>query len=94
MKRPSPTQALRPKQNILDAVELLYISDAASYFNCSQKAIRRRVERKILPYRRLGGRICFLRSELQAFIENLPGTSLAEAQANLTLRSGEEEVTR
>lgn len=80
----------RPKKQEI-AGEVLYVAGAASYLGCSEKAVRRRVERGLLPHRRLGagGRICFLKSELLSFIENLPGTTVAEAQENLRLRSGE-----
>ena len=87
MKRP-PAQLTCAKQEVVGAI--LYVSDAASYLNCSQKAIRSKVERQIIPYRRLGGRICFLRTELEQFITDLPGVGLDEARANLALRSGEE----
>lgn len=88
MTRRPPAQGLTcAKQEVVGAI--LYVSDAASYLNCSQKAIRSKVERQIIPYRRLGGRICFLRSELEEFISTLPGTTLAEARENLALRHGE-----
>lgn len=89
MKRPSPTHGLRPKQNILGAIELLYVADAARLLACSEKAVRAKVARQILPHRRLGGRVFFLRAELEQFLHDLPGVSAGEAKANLALRSGE-----
>ncbi|MBI5315843.1 MAG: helix-turn-helix domain-containing protein [Nitrospirae bacterium] len=70
--------------------QILYVSAAAVLLACSEKAIRAKVARQLLPHRRLGGRVIFLRNELETFLSELPGTSVAEAQANLALRSGEE----
>jgi excisionase family DNA binding protein len=88
MKRP-PAQAYGSPAHQRGG-PILYIADVARELNCSQKAIRAKVERQILPHRRLGGRVCFLRSELEQFITSLPGTTLAEAQANLALWHGGE----
>jgi excisionase family DNA binding protein len=91
MKRRPLIQGLtRPKQEVLSAIELLYVADVARLLSCSEKAIRRRIERGLLPHRRLGGRVIFLRSEIEAFLAMLPGVTLDEARANLALRSGEE----
>ena len=87
-RRPPPHGLTRTKQEVAGAI--LYVSDAASYLGCSQKAIRAKVDRRLLPFRRLGGRVVFVRSELEAFITSLPGTTLAEAKQNLALRSGGE----
>lgn len=88
MKRPPAHVLTHAKQEV--AGSILYVADAASYLGCSQKAVRSKVDRRLLPFRRLGGRVVFVRSELEAFITSLPGTTLAEAQANLALRHGEE----
>jgi excisionase family DNA binding protein len=72
--------------------QLLYVADVASLLNCSQKSIRARVARHLLPHRRLGARVVFVRSELEQFIEMLPGTTLAEARQNLALRNGERSL--
>ena len=48
----------------------------------SEKMVRARVARGELPYRKLHGRIIFLRSELTAFLTALPGVTLEQALAN------------
>ena len=88
MKRPPLTQALtRPKQ---EAGAILHVRDVALLLSCSEKSIRARVDRRLLPFRRLGGRVIFQREQLMAFLNGLPGCSEDEARANLSLRSGEE----
>jgi hypothetical protein len=42
-----------------------------------------------MPHRRLGGRIFFLRTELEAWLETLNGVTLDEALENLKVRRGE-----
>jgi len=51
----------------------LTTDDVADLLGRTPKAIRRMVERGQLPYRKLGRRVLFLREELEAFIEALPG---------------------
>jgi hypothetical protein len=63
--------------------EWLYISDAATLFGTTQKAIRARVARRQLPFRRWHGRIMFRRTELLDFLEQLDGVTVAEAIANV-----------
>lgn len=68
---------------------LLDVRGAAQLLACTEKSIRARISRKILPYRKLSGRIVFLRSELEEFVATLPGVTLDEAQVNLVMRGGE-----
>ena len=85
MKRPLTQASGSPAHQ-----RILYVSEAAIFCGCSEKSLRRRVERQLVPFRRWNGRICFLRSELEEFFTTtLPGVSLAEAKANLALRTGE-----
>ena len=69
--------------------QLMDVRSAAALLGCSEKAIRARVSRHLLPYRKLSGRVVFLRSELEAYIATLPGVSVEEAQANVAMRSGD-----
>ena len=62
---------------------LLDVLETAAMLGRSENAVRRMVERRQIPYRKSGWRVLFLESELQAFIEALPGLSLAD------LREGE-----
>ena len=67
---------------------VLNVCEAAIFFNTTEKAIRRRVDRGLVPFRRLGMRIIFLRSELETFVGGLPGVTLAEVQQNRQARHG------
>ena len=49
---------------------------------------RARVARRTVPFRRLGGRILFVRAELIRFMECLDGVKLDEALSNLRIRTG------
>ncbi len=69
---------------------VLDVRGASQFMNQTERATRGQIARGLLPHRRLGGKIVFIRSELQEFVMNLPGTSLAEARENLRLRSGEQ----
>jgi hypothetical protein len=62
---------------------MLDVHGAARLTGDTEKAVRAKIARGLLPYRRLGGRVVFLRSELLAFLEALPGVRLEEALANI-----------
>jgi hypothetical protein len=66
--------------------ELLDIAAASQLLGCSEKTLRSRVSRRLVPFRKFSGRVVFRRSELEQFIEDLPGCSLEEAQNNLGTR--------
>lgn len=68
---------------------LLNVKEAATFLGTDPRWIRRRVDRRLLPYRKLCGRIFFLRSELEDFITSLPGISVEQARENLALRNGD-----
>ena len=69
---------------------LLDVSKAATFLGVSEGVVRARVDRRLLPYRRFGGRIVFLKTELELFLTSLPGCSLKEAKENLDIRGGHE----
>jgi len=75
-----PTGTIQPK--------MLDVAGAAAFLGTSDRWIRRRISRGLLPYRKFAGRYVFLRIELEAFITTLPGVSLDEAKANLRIRTG------
>ena len=66
-------------------------SVAHTYFSGSHKMVRSRVARNCLPFRHWGGRIIFLRKELEEFFGNLDGCNLSEARTNEKTRRGEVE---
>lgn len=66
--------------------ELLDVATAASLLGTTPKSLRARVARRCIPFRRLGGRIVFLRTELTEFLHTLDGCTPEEARANLENR--------
>ena len=58
-------------------------------FGGSEQFWRSRVARGVVPYHRFGGRIFFLRSELEEFLRTLPGVSVREAQENQAAARGD-----
>jgi len=71
------------------AGELLDVRSAAELLGATELTVRGQISRGRLPYRRLGGRVVCIRTELLQFLNELPGVSLEEARANLEARRGE-----
>jgi hypothetical protein len=65
---------------------VLDVTTFATEFGDTDKGVRAKAARGLLPYRRLGGRIVFIRSEVEDFLRKLPGVSVDEALANLKAR--------
>lgn len=57
----------------------LTVPEVAAELGMTAKAVRQRIARGQLPYRRWGRRVLVLASELEAFLKTLPGTSAEEA---------------
>ena len=70
--------------------ELRDVATQAQALGISEKALRAKVARGTIPYRRDGGRIVFLAEEVSAFLHALPGVSVEEALQNVAARRGEE----
>jgi len=68
--------------------DVLDVHGAAELLGCTPKAIRKRVERRMIPFKKWGGRICFVRTELDSFISSLPGCDLDEAVHNEEAKRG------
>jgi excisionase family DNA binding protein len=62
---------------------ILSVRQAAEFFGTTEKAIRRRIEGGKLPYRKMGTKVVFIKSDLERFVERLPGLSPRDAEANL-----------
>jgi len=63
--------------------QILDVTNASYFFGWTEHMIRSRVRRGLLPFRRLAGRIVFIRRELEQFRDSLPmGCSLDDALAN------------
>lgn len=52
--------------------EVLRIPDLARFFGCSQVAVRRMLEKRQIPARKIGRRVVVLRHELDAALRALP----------------------
>lgn len=62
--------------------ELLTVTTAAEFLGTTEKALRARVDRKQIPFRKWRGKIVFIRGELEEYFHSLPGCSLEEALRN------------
>jgi hypothetical protein len=71
-----------------DISRVLCVDAAAKFLGNTPKAVRQLQARRLLPYHKIGNRVIFLKEELEAFLRDLPGCTLAEAQANLAARTG------
>lgn len=73
--------------------ELLDVIGAAALLGTSEKCIRSRTARGLLPHRKWGGRVVFLRAELLDFIGKLEGCTVREALDNVATRGGHEPAS-
>ena len=71
-----------------NVARVLDVPSAAELLGMTQKAVRQRVARRMIPVRKWGGRICFVRTELDRFIASLPGCDLEEALENEEAKRG------
>jgi hypothetical protein len=60
----------------------LDVRGAMAMLGATERSVRGRVARHMLPFRKFHRRILFRRSELEQFIDMLPGCSLQEARKN------------
>jgi hypothetical protein len=92
-RRPPPKkkagQAKKPRR--FDG-EFRDTATQAKAWGLTEKCLRSQVARGLIPYRRLGGRIIFVASEMTAFLNCLPGVDAQTALANLAARAGEGPV--
>jgi hypothetical protein len=65
----------------------LDVRGAAALVGDTEKGIRGKAARRLIPFRRLGGRIIFLRSELETWLSSLDGCTLDEAKTNMAARA-------
>lgn len=77
-----------PRQPTTDQ-QALNVVEAANLAGMTEKAIRQRIARRTLPFRKLGGRIIFFKNELEEFLRDLPGCSVEEAKINTMARGGD-----
>jgi hypothetical protein len=79
---------MKRQSGALTPTEWLDVTGAARLLGLTEKAVRARVARRQLPFRRLGAaRIIFNRAELIDFLDKLEGVGVGEALA----RNGDTE---
>ena len=59
----------------------LDVTAAGTFLGMTPKTVRRLIERRRIPFRRVGRRVILVRSELDEWLRILPGASLEEALA-------------
>lgn len=92
MRRPprkQKGQASGPRR--LDGA-VLDVAAAAELLGVTENLVRARAARGLLPWRRWGGRVLFLRDELLAFVATLPGVSVQQALENVGARVVERDL--
>ena len=65
---------------------LLGVEEAAEYLGLTPNTVRSRAARRLLPFKKWGGRVVFVRNQLDSFTESLPGCSVEEALINVEAR--------
>jgi len=60
------------------------VDGASELFGPSPRAIRSMVARRQVPFRKLNGRVVFIKTELEEFVQSLPGVSLEEIRKKQT----------
>jgi excisionase family DNA binding protein len=67
----------------MSTAKYLTVTRAAEVLSCTPKAVRQRIARGELPYRRWGRRVLIPAEELEAFMEALPGKSARQAASTV-----------
>ncbi|MEO7862719.1 MAG: helix-turn-helix domain-containing protein [Nitrospirales bacterium] len=61
---------------------LLGVPEAAAYLGGSERWFRRLLDHGLVPCKRIGRNIFFKRTELESFVDELPGVSPRQARYN------------
>lgn len=72
----------------INGARTLDVRSAANFLGMTEDSLRARVARGTIPYRKLGGRVIFLRIELERFMADLPGVTVEAALEAITVRNG------
>lgn len=65
---------------------LLDVRAGTAFIGGTEKRTRALIARRLIPFRYLGGRIVFIRAELEAWLHSLDGCTLEEVKANAESR--------
>lgn len=88
-RRPPPKRAGHATGPRRIAGELLDVRGCAELLGVTEAMVRARVDRRLLPFVRWSGRVCFIRAHVLRFLQDLDGVSAEEALANVRARAGE-----
>jgi hypothetical protein len=58
---------------------VMSLKEYAERMGLTEKAARQQVARRLIPFRRIGGRIVISVTELELFLQRLPGVTVEEA---------------
>ena len=83
--RKRPGQGLGPRTINGDCLD---VRGGSIFLGWTEKKTRGMVERRLVPFRRLQGRIIFLRAELEQWLQTLDGCTLEEVRENSQVRQG------
>ena len=72
----------------------LTVKETADRLGISERAVRQRINRKQLPFKRMNRRVFVPENDLNRFLEALPGCSVEEALQEMRLRQTEEKERR
>ena len=70
--------------------EGMSVKEGATWLGLSEKCLRRRIDRGLVPHRKIGRSILLWRSELEEWRQALPGIDAKTALENLIRRSSKE----
>lgn len=68
--------------------EILNVASVAEFLGETDKAIYAKVARRCIPFRRWGGKLIFVRKEIEEFLTRLQGVDVPNALENELKRSG------
>lgn len=81
--RKQPGQGVGPR--VINGLAL-DVRTAAVFVGITEKSLRGMISRRLVPFKKLNGRIVLMRAELSAWLQGLDGCSLDEARANQEAR--------
>lgn len=89
MRKPPKKQSGQGLGHRTIAGAVFDVRTGSGHLGVSQKTMYGYVARRLVPFRKLNGRIVFLKDELDAWLHNLEGCTPDEVKANIAQRYGE-----
>ena len=68
--------------------EGISVKKGAEWMGTTEKCLRRRIDRGLVPHKKVGRSILLWKSELEEWRQQLPGCDVETALANLKSRNG------